>query len=84
MYSVPAAGFAAGGIPEWLREGINGHLASSDPPTPEGLAQAIFQCLRDPGHHARLRVGALAVAREYNMAGHLHDLSVVFRRAFRS
>ena len=33
---LPAAAFAVGGIPDWLRSGVNGYLAPGDPPTPAG------------------------------------------------
>ena len=61
-YGVPAAAFAVGGIPDWLEEGVNGHLAPGDPPTAAGLADALVQCLGDPAHYARLRRGATARA----------------------
>ena len=32
-YGVPAAAFAVGGIPQWLHDGVNGHLAPGSPPT---------------------------------------------------
>lgn len=42
---VPLAAFASGGVPEWLRDGIDGALAPADPPTAEGLTAAIVRCL---------------------------------------
>ena len=51
---LPAAAFAVGGIPDWLRPGINGFLAPGDPPTARGLAEAIIACLENPETHARL------------------------------
>jgi glycosyltransferase involved in cell wall biosynthesis len=59
---VPAVAYAVGGIPDWLRDGVNGHLAPGDPPTAAGFAEAIVRCLRDGAHHARLRAGARARA----------------------
>ena len=55
LRGLPAAAFAVGGIPEWLSDGINGHLAPGDPPTAAGLARAIVECVRDPAELARLR-----------------------------
>ncbi len=42
---VPLAAFASGGVPEWLRDGIDGALAPVDPPTAEGLTAAIVRAL---------------------------------------
>jgi glycosyltransferase involved in cell wall biosynthesis len=70
-YGVPSAAFAVGGIPDWLRDGVNGHLAPADPPSAEGLAAAIHRCLADPAHHARLRAGALLQARELSPEQHI-------------
>ena len=44
-YGVPAAAFAVGGIPQWLHDGVNGHLASATPPTSASLADAVIRCL---------------------------------------
>jgi glycosyltransferase involved in cell wall biosynthesis len=42
---VPVAAFRSGGVPEWLDDGVTGALASADPPTAEGLAEAITRCV---------------------------------------
>ena len=63
-HRLPVAAFAVGGIPDWLRPGVNGYLAPGDPPTPGGLAEAIIACVKDPETHARLRDGAGRVAAE--------------------
>ena len=83
-HGLPAAAFAVGGIPEWLREGVNGHLAPSNPPTSAGLARAITECLIDSGHYARLRDGAASMAGEYNMAKHMNTLREVLQSALDS
>lgn len=62
-FGLPSVGFAVGGIPEWLADGVNGHLAPGDPPTVAGLAQAIRRALRDPAHYQSLRRGASETAR---------------------
>src|SRR5262249_22306305 len=77
-HQLPAAAFAVGGIPEWLIDGVNGHLAPGESPTAAGLADAISRCLRDPAEHERLRDGALAVARRYTAEKHLDTLSGIF------
>lgn len=79
-HGVPAAAFAVGGIPQWLHDGVNGHLAPGDPPSPSGLADAILKCLIDPGHYADLKQGARQVAATFNMQAHLVQLLRVFRR----
>ena len=58
--SLPSVAFAVGGIPDWLIDGVNGHLASGEPPTAVGFAEAVVKALRDPVHHAMLRNGARA------------------------
>lgn len=78
LRGVPAAAFAVGGIPTWLSDGVNGHLAPGDPPTPEGLAEAVAKSLRDPAAHARLRRGAFEKARHFNLESHLRALEEVF------
>ncbi len=74
LRGIPIAAFAVGGITDWLEDGVNGHLADGDPPTSAGLAEAIVKCLRDPATHARLRQGALMMARQFNMQNHLAAL----------
>jgi glycosyltransferase involved in cell wall biosynthesis len=83
LRGIPAAAFASGGIPDWLEEGVNGHLAAVDPPTPRGLARAVARCLADPAHHAALRRGAVARARRFTVQRHLAALDEVFRRVAR-
>jgi glycosyltransferase involved in cell wall biosynthesis len=78
QHGVPVAAFAVGGIRDWLKDGINGHLAPGDPPTPAGLAAAIVECLRDPAHHAKLRSGAMVVSKRFSLKNHLTALEKVF------
>lgn len=79
----PAAGFAMGGIPEWLRPGETGELAPADPPSAFGLAEAMARALNDPAHHHRLRVGAWTHARRTDMAAHLATLEPLLAAAAR-
>jgi glycosyltransferase involved in cell wall biosynthesis len=74
MRGLPAAAFAAGGIPEWLTDGANGALAYGLPPAAADLADAIVRCLRDPVEHARLRSGAIELARRFSPERHLQAL----------
>jgi len=73
-HGVPAAAFAVGGIPEWLIEGSNGHLAPASPPTSLGLSEAIVSCLIDPFHHAELRQGARKAAAAFSTREHISSL----------
>jgi glycosyltransferase involved in cell wall biosynthesis len=84
LHSLPAAAFAVGGIPQWLREGVNGSLAPADPPSASGLALAIRKCLADPYQHQQLRNGALQVAQTFSIRNHIDRLIETFERATRS
>lgn len=81
---VPAVAFAVGGIPDWLEDAKNGHLAAANPPTSDSLAAAIIECLADPAHHARLRDGAFEVASRFSAARHMENLIAVLGTAARS
>ena len=78
LRGVPATAFAVGGIPDWLIDGVNGCLAPGNPPTSEGLAEAIEKCLRDADFHSRLRHGAFEVAQRFKLENHLELLSKLF------
>src|SRR5690606_37592813 len=73
-HGLPAVGFPVGGIPEWLRDGVNGHLAEGPPGRPEELAAAAMRALSDGQHYQALRRGAREVAGEYGLAGHVERL----------
>jgi glycosyltransferase involved in cell wall biosynthesis len=77
---VPAAAFAVGGIPQWLHDGVNGHLASASPPTAAGLAGAVIGCLRDLQHYAELSSGARQMAAHFTMERHFPELMRVFEK----
>jgi glycosyltransferase involved in cell wall biosynthesis len=76
---LPSVAFAVGGIPDWCEPGESGELAPGNPPTPEGLAEALVRALADPGHHARLREGAWRMARRFNAEAHVDALSALLR-----
>lgn len=80
---VPVAAFAVGGMSEWLVDGVNGHLAPGDPPTPEGLADAVVKCLTGPAEYARLARGAVQIAHRFSMRNHLSSLLEIFERVAR-
>ncbi len=74
---LPAAGFAAGGIPDWLIPGETGELAPADPPTVPGLADAMVRALANPDHYQRLCRGALEMSRRFTLSGHLTELEAI-------
>jgi glycosyltransferase involved in cell wall biosynthesis len=81
LHSLPSAAFAVGGIPEWLHDGVNGHLASAHPCTSDNLAAAIAECLRDEAHYTHLREGALKVASQFNVNTHVSRLLEILSSA---
>jgi glycosyltransferase involved in cell wall biosynthesis len=82
LRGLPAVGFSVGGIPEWLKDGINGRLAPGDPPTADGLARAIVDCVRDPAELARLGRGArdASLSDRFAIASHVDELLSIFER----
>lgn len=83
-HRLPVAAFAVGGIPEWLHSGVNGFLADANPPTPEGLADAIVRCLQDRKTHTRLRQGAGQVSPHLVYSQHVEALMRVFQQVVRA
>jgi len=77
-FGVPAVGFAVGGIPDWLVTGQTGELASGDPGTADGLAEAIERALADPEHYRTLCAGALEMANRFSLERHLVHLESIF------
>ena len=71
---LPAVGFAAGGIPDWLIPGVTGELAPADPPTAAGLAAALVRILGDDTHRHRLAVGAWQKSHEFGRDAHVDQL----------
>ncbi len=77
-HRLPVAAFDVGGIGEWLTPGRNGHLAAGNPPTVQGLTDAIVACLRDPQTHARLREGAGHLSADFSFETHVDLLLRAF------
>jgi glycosyltransferase involved in cell wall biosynthesis len=77
-HSVPAVGFAVGGIPDWLIPGETGELAPGDPPTVQGLADALVRALADNQHHEKLRAGAWRSTQLFRLAEHVERLEAIF------
>jgi glycosyltransferase involved in cell wall biosynthesis len=80
-YGMPSAAFALGGIGEWLKDGTSGALAVANPPTAPALTEAIVRCLANPEHYVELSRGALAIAAQHSMAGHLSALTGILAAA---
>ena len=81
LHSLPAVAFSVGGIPEWLHEGVNGHLADAHPCTPDALALAIAECFRDEAHYLDLRDGAYRVASQFELSDHVSQLVAILSAA---
>lgn len=79
LLGVPTVAFAVGGIPEWLHDGVNGHLAPA-PVSATGLAEAIARALSTPEHHQSLSRGAGREAQRYSLDEHLAKLIALFER----
>jgi glycosyltransferase involved in cell wall biosynthesis len=77
---VPSVAFPVGGIPEWLKSGVNGELAER-PADPVSLAEAIDRATRSPAYHRTLAQGALAKARLFDEGTHLRKLLAILERA---
>jgi glycosyltransferase involved in cell wall biosynthesis len=75
---IPAVAFDVGGVREWLRPGVNGHLAPADPPRASGLADSLVRTLSDAEQLNAMRQGAVAIAAEMSLARHLDRLEAVF------
>ncbi len=78
---VPVVAYATGGIPEWLVEGVNGCLAPADPPTVDGLADAIVRCTALLSSGNTLRDGALEAGSSKPDEAHLSALLKVLSEA---
>ena len=65
-YGVPSVGYAVGGIGDWLEPGVTGELAPADPPTVQGLAEALVRVLESPVYYQSLCAGAIEMAARFN------------------
>jgi glycosyltransferase involved in cell wall biosynthesis len=78
LFGLPVAAFDVGGIRDWLSHGLNGFLAPANPPTSQGLAAAIVNCLQDGKTYANLRQHALESAKRFTVQNHLSVLFKIF------
>jgi glycosyltransferase involved in cell wall biosynthesis len=74
---LPGAGYAIGGIQDWLVPGETGESAPGNPPTVDGLAEAMARALASPEHYARLSQGAWKLAQRYSLENHLAQLEPI-------
>ena len=80
-FGLPAVGYAVGGIPDWLLQGRTGELAPGDPPTVEGLANAIVRALADSKHYSELCRGAWEMSRRFTLERHVAKLEPALQTA---
>ena len=80
-HRLPVAAFDVGGISDWLTHGENGYLAPGNPPTVNGLVDAIVACLKDPDTLARLREGAGRLSADFAFDTHVELLLRAFSDA---
>jgi glycosyltransferase involved in cell wall biosynthesis len=77
VLGVPGVAYAVGGITEWLIPGRSGEVAPGNPPTVNGLADAIVRALAEPDHYADLCVGARQVSQRFSLSEHLTKIEEV-------
>jgi glycosyltransferase involved in cell wall biosynthesis len=80
VHGVPAVAFDAGGIGEWLRDGVNGALVRERGDA-GALGAAIARLLGDTRQLARCGAGAVAVARELSIDAHVSTVERVLAEA---
>jgi len=79
-YGVPSAGYAVGGIVDWLEPGVTGELAPGDPPTARGLADALVRVLESPAYYQSLCDGAKQMATRYTPEGYFQRLQDIMEQ----
>jgi glycosyltransferase involved in cell wall biosynthesis len=75
---VPAVAIAAGGVGQWLRDGVNG-VAVPSPATERSLGDALASVLADREKLASLRLGAHRVAEQMTLGDHTDRLERIFK-----
>ncbi len=80
QYGCPSAGFRLGGIPDWLIDGANGHLADWQGDPVRNLAEAIGKTFQSERHYTSLRRGASERAAEFTSSAHVERLLPLFRK----
>ena len=77
LHGVPAIAFASGGIPEWLQDGVNGHLVR-ERGSAAALGAALASVLGNPESMRALGAGALATASRMTLDNHVQRLEATF------
>ena len=81
-YALPVVAFDAGGIRDWLRDGVNGYLVPWM--DRRAFAHAIERLLNDKEQARRMgRRGLELVSKEYDFAGYIDGLEDLFHRVIR-
>jgi len=83
-FGLPAVAYDVGGISDWLIPAESGELAPGDPPTVDGLADAIARALRNPEHYSNLCSGARRVARRFALESHVTGLEEILESVRRT
>lgn len=78
---IPAVGYRVGGIPDWLIGGQTGELAPGDPPSVEGLTDAVARALGDQSHYRSLCCEAWRRSRQFTLQAHLEKLQAMLGQA---
>ena len=76
-FGVPTVAFDVGGICEWLKDGVNGVMASGEPPSVL-LTSALVRALEDKQRYETLRRGAADERRKWSMEKHVDELFLEF------
>lgn len=79
-HGVPAVAFEAGGIGEWLHDGVNGRMVR-EVGRAEALGGTLARLLSAPEELARLGSGARGVAAEMTITAHLGIVETVLHQA---
>jgi len=80
-HGVPVVATRVGGIPEVIRNGVEGELR--EPGDASGLADALIELRRDPTRAARLAAAGLARVREFAIERVVDQVVAVYERATR-
>lgn len=76
-FGIPSVAFSVGGIPDWLLDGVNGHLTAGTSCSPRDLATAIVRCVSDLDHFQTLSVGAVDQRATFSQEAHVRRLEEI-------
>ncbi len=78
----PVIAFAAGGLPEVVRDGVNGRLVP--PGDCQAFGGAVIETLRDPGRRLSYARGAASSAQRFGIQAHVRRLIACYRMTLAS